>query len=193
MNTDNNLFRSIAKLAVATCLLLLIPLIAMQFTDEVVWTLSDFILMGFLLFIPALAYTLITRNSGDIVYKIALGFALFTGFFLIWSNLAVGIIGSENNAFNLLYFGVIFVGIIGGCIARFKPKGLATTLFAMAFVHALITVAAFITGMHHLPEVTVYHMLAVNGFFITIFIVAAMLFRFAAVDQTSESSGLETQ
>lgn len=191
MNSDNNLFKSIAGIVVAIVFLLLIPIIAMQFTNEIVWSLSDFILMGFLLFIPALAYTLITRNTGDIIYKVALGFALFTGFFLIWSNLAVGIIGSENNAFNLLYFGVIIVGIIGAFIASFKPKGLALTMFAMSIVHALITVAAFITGMHQLPEVTVFHIFAVNGFFITIFIVAAMLFRFAAVDQVKNPE-LET-
>lgn len=187
------MFRSIAKLAAATGLLLLIPLIAMQFTDEVVWTHNDFILMGFLLFIPALAYTLITRNSGEVVYKVALGFALFTGFFLIWSNLAVGLIGSENNAINTLYFGVIFVGIIGAFVARFNPKGLTNTMFAMAITQAIIAVVAFSSGAANLPESSVYEILMVNGFFITLFIVGAMLFRFAAVDQTSESSGLEAQ
>lgn len=193
MNTDSKLFRSIAKLATATGLLLLIPLIAMQFTNEVDWTLSDFILMGFLLFIPALAYTLITRNSGEVVYKVALAFALFTGFFLIWSNLAVGLIGSENNAINTLYFGVISVGIIGAFITRFKPKGLANTMFAMAFTQAIIAVVAFSTGAANLPESSVYEILTVNGFFITLFIVGAMLFRFAAVDQASESTDVEAQ
>ncbi|MEX0662963.1 MAG: hypothetical protein WEA58_02075 [Balneolaceae bacterium] len=188
MNTDKSLFRSIAMLAVSTGLLLLIPLIAMQFSNDVVWTLSDFIFAGTLLFGTGLTYKLITRKSGEIIFRMAVGFALFTGFFLIWSNLAVGIIGSENNAINLLYFGVIFIGIIGAFIARFKSKGLALTMFAMAIIQALITVTAFITGMHHLPEVTVYHILAVNGFFITLFIVAAMLFRFAAEDQTSGNS-----
>lgn len=192
MNTNNSLFKSIAAVAVATGVLLLIPLVAMQFTNEVDWTHSDFIFAGILLFGTGLTYKLITRKSGEIVFRVAVGFALFTGFLLIWSNLAVGIIGSENNAINLLYFGVIFVGIIGAFIARFKSKKLALTMFAMATAQALITGVAFTIGMHHLPEVTVYHILAVNGFFITLFIVAAMLFRFATVDQTPETQVLKS-
>ncbi len=50
MNTDNSLTRSIANVALVTGALLLIPLIAMQFSEDVVWTLSDFILAGFMLF-----------------------------------------------------------------------------------------------------------------------------------------------
>lgn len=186
MNTDRIFYRSIALLALAVAALLLIPLIAMQFTDEVVWTLSDFIFAGTILFGTGLTYQLITRKKKETIYRVAIGFALFTGLFLIWTNLAAGIIGSVNNAFNLLYFGVIAVGIIGALLARFQSPGMALTLYAMAAVQAIITVTALITGMHHIPGVTVYHILAVNGFFITLFIVAAILFRYA--DQKNDSS-----
>lgn len=119
-------------------------------------------------------------------YRIAIGFALFTGFFLIWSNLAVGLIGSENNEFNLLYFLVIGVGVMGAFIARFKAIGLMFTLFAMAASQVVITIAALFTGMAEVPESSVYEILTVNGFFITLFVVAAMLFRYSNEVQESE-------
>lgn len=179
MNTEKPLIKSIIWLALATGLLLLIPFIAMQFTEEVVWTLSDFIFAGILIFGTGLAYKLITRKSGSLVYRIAIGFALFTGLFLIWVNAAVGIIGSEDNPINLLYFGVIFVGMIGAIIARFQSKGLAVTMFAMAIAQALIAAIALIGGFYQSPPSTVFHIISVNGFFITLFVVAALLFRYA--------------
>ncbi len=128
---------------------------------------------------------MVTRKSEGTAYRVAVAFALFSGLFLIWSNLAVGIIGSENNEINGLYFGVIFVGIIGAFISRFKSQGLSFTLTAMAVTQALIAAIALMTGMAEVPESSVYEILIVNGFFITLFVVAAMLFRNVAQDQES--------
>jgi len=120
MKSEIKFYQSIAGLTLATGLLLLIPLVAMQFTEEVVWTLSDFVVAGTLLFGTGLTYKLITRKSGELAYRVVVGFALFTGLFLVWVNLAVGIIGSENNPVNLMYFGAFGVAIIGTFIARFE-------------------------------------------------------------------------
>lgn len=187
MNTDSKFYQSIAYLALATGVLLLIPLIAMQFSNEVVWTLSDFIFAGTLIFGTGFIYILVTRilaprMGNNIVYRVAVGFALFTGLFLIWVNGAVGIIGSEDNTINALYFCVIFIGIIGAFIARFKPKGMSLTMYGMAITQAIIAVIALFNGMAEVPGSSVYEILAVNGFFITLFVVAAMLFRNAAQD-----------
>lgn len=192
MNTDSNFYTSIAYLALATVFLLLIPLIAMQFTDEVVWTLSDFIFAGGLLFGTGFMYILITRiletqMANNIVYRIAVGFALFTGLFLIWVNAAVGIIGSEDNPFNMMYFGVIAVGIIGGFIARFRPHGMVHTMLAMAIAQALVAAIALVGGFYQSPPSTVFHIIGVNGFFITLFVISALLFRFAEQEQIADN------
>lgn len=179
MNTDRKFYQSIAGLALATGFILLIPLVAMQFTDEVVWTLTDFIFAGTLLFGTGLTYKLITRKSGEIAYRVAVGFALFAGLFLIWVNGAVGIIGSENNEINLLYFGVIAVGIIGALIARFRAEGMTLTLFAMAIAQAIVAVIALFTGMAEAKGSSVIEIIGVNGFFITLFVVSALLFWYA--------------
>lgn len=188
MNTEQNLSKAFTYPAIATGLLLLIPLIAMQFSEDVVWTHSDFILAGIMIFGTGITYTLVTRKSEEIAYRVAVGFALFTGLFLIWSNLAVGLIGSENNEFNSLYFLVIGVGVMGAFIAKFRAIGLMYTLFTMAATQVIIAITALFTDMADVPGSSVYEILAVNGFFITLFVVAAMLFRYAADEEENNYS-----
>ena len=195
MNTDSNFYQSIAFLALATASLLLIPLVAMQFSTGVVWTLSDFVVAGTLLFGTGFSYILVTRMlvprmGDDIIYRIAIGFALFTGLFLIWTNLAVGIIGAEDNPANLMYFGVPVVGIIGAFIARFRPQGMALTMIWMALAQALATGIALTNGMHR-PVSSAIHALGVNGFFIALFVVSAFLFWYAARRETPTNNSTE--
>lgn len=197
MNTDRKLTQAIAALALATGFILLTPLVAMLFTDEIVWTLSDFIVAGSLLFGTGLTYILVTRilapRMGDnIVYRVAVGFSLFTGLFLIWVNLAVGIIGSENNPINLLYFGVIAVGIIGAFISRFRPEGMIFTLFAMAFAQVSVAVIALFAGMHQSPDSSVTEIVGVNGFLCMLFVVSALLFQYAAKKQETSHQTNQT-
>lgn len=183
MNSNNQLTKRILLLALATVGILMLPLIAMKFSAEVVWTLSDFVIMGVLIFGTGLTYLLATSKSANIAYRFATGMALASAFFLIWSNGAVGLIGSENNEINMLFFGVIAVGIIGAALSRFQPDKMALTLFTMAFAQLLISIIALIVGAHQYPGSSVYEVLAVNGFFITLFVVSGLLFRYAADKQ----------
>ena len=72
-------------------MLLLVPLIAQQFTNEVRWTTSDFIVAGGLLFGTGLFSEFILRKVKNIQYRIALVGMLLIIFLLIWIELAVGI------------------------------------------------------------------------------------------------------
>jgi hypothetical protein len=74
-----------------TALLLSIPLIAMQFTDEVNWTLSDFIAMGVLLLATGLLSEVIIRKVKKISRRIIFIAGILLLFFLVWAELAVGI------------------------------------------------------------------------------------------------------
>jgi hypothetical protein len=77
-------------LALATGGILLIPLIAMQFTDEVQWGVFDFIVMGALLFGTGSLLILVARRlSGK--RRILAGAAVLILFLYIWAELAVGI------------------------------------------------------------------------------------------------------
>jgi hypothetical protein len=75
-------------------LLLLIPLIAMQFSSEVNWKVSDFIVMGLLLLGVGLASELVLRRVKQAKYRVLLGAAVLVVFLLLWAELAVGIFDS---------------------------------------------------------------------------------------------------
>lgn len=76
-------------LALATGLILLVPLIAMQFTDEVAWTFSDFAVMGALIFGTGSVFVLLARRTRK--HRIAIGLVLLAAFLWLWAELAVGI------------------------------------------------------------------------------------------------------
>ena len=76
-----------------TAVLLLIPFIAMQFTEEVNWTLSDFLIAGALLIGTGLLIDLAIRKIKNIWYRIAISIAILLVLLLVWAELAVGIFG----------------------------------------------------------------------------------------------------
>ena len=122
-------------------------------------------------------------KTGNTSYKSAIGLALATPFLLFWVNGAVGIIGNEGNHANLMYFGVIAVGIIGAFIARLEPRGMARALFVTALAQMLVPVIALMIWP---PQITswgaagVGGVFVLNAFFATLFLGSAWLFRNAA-------------
>lgn len=74
--------------------LLAIPLVAMQFTTEVNWSSSDFLIMGFLLLSTGLGCELILRKVKGVRNRVIFSAVVLLLFFLVWAELAVGIFGS---------------------------------------------------------------------------------------------------
>lgn len=74
--------------------LLAIPLVAMQFTNEVNWTVFDFIVMGGLLTITGLSIEFATRKLKSANWRIGVTIAILILLFLVWAELAVGIFGT---------------------------------------------------------------------------------------------------
>ncbi|RDE06280.1 hypothetical protein DVW87_00665 [Sphingomonas aracearum] len=124
--------------------LLTVPAIAMRFTAEVQWTASDFVVMGVMLAAACGAFEGLLRAGNGAAYRIAAALTVFGVFFLIWVNLAVGIIGSEDNDANMMFAAVIATVIGGACIAHFQPRGMARTLLAAAVLQVLIAAVAVI-------------------------------------------------
>jgi hypothetical protein len=119
-------------------LLLLLPLVAMQLTDEVNWTAFDFIFMGGLIGGVGLGIEFLVRKSDSLAYRLAAVLALVAAFLTVWVNGAVGMIGSEDNPFNLLFGGVLAIALIGAIVARFEPAGMTRALFATAIAQAAV-------------------------------------------------------
>lgn len=155
-------------------LLLLVPLIAMQFTSEVNWSVSDFIVAGVLLLGCGLLLERAWSRTGNFAHRLAYGLAIFTGLLLIWVNLAVGLIGSEDNSVNLLYGLVLLTEVFGSLVVRFRPQGMFRVLLLTAAVQTSIPVIALLAGwMRHayLP-----FELGANALFVLLFVVSAQLF-----------------
>lgn len=92
-------------------------------------------------------------------------------------NLAVGIIGNEDNPANLMYGGVLAVAAIGAVVAGFRPRGMARALAATALAQALVALIAMIAGLGYTFILT--------GFFVALWLTSARLFRQAARHQGS--------
>jgi hypothetical protein len=112
-------------------------------------------------------------------YRTAIGVALAAAILLVWLSLGVGIIGADGDPANLMYFGVLAVGMVGAMIARLRPRGMARALFATALAQALVAAIALIARLG-LPWSPPAEILALNGFFIALFVASAWLFRRAA-------------
>jgi protein-S-isoprenylcysteine O-methyltransferase Ste14 len=74
--------------------LLCIPLIAMQFSEEVFLTSSDFVIMGILLLITGLLGELVLRKIKSKRNRIIVAAVILLTFLFVWAELAVGIVGS---------------------------------------------------------------------------------------------------
>jgi len=159
--------------------LLATPFVAMRFTSEVNWTASDFISAGALLAVIGAGFELAVRASRNLYYRAGAALALLGAFLVIWVNLAVGIVGSEGNPSNLLFFGALLVGIAGACIARFKAAGMAVAAGTTAVA---LGIAFAIAAMGPTDEPFVSHWLELAGTSVIAvsFLASAALFRRAA-------------
>lgn len=127
-------------------MLLLAPLVAMQFTREVQWTGGDFLIFGVMLALVCGALEIAFRVGRNNAYLAASAVAVGTAFLITWANLAVGIVGNENNPLNLIYFGVIGIAFIGALVARFRAKGMSRAMIVTAIAQASTAAITFAQG-----------------------------------------------
>lgn len=75
-------------------LLLLIPFIAMQFTNEVAWSVMDFVIAGILLLGTGLAIEFVLRKVKNTKHRIIICILILLALLLLWLELAVGLFGT---------------------------------------------------------------------------------------------------
>lgn len=144
------------------------------------WDLTDFAVAGALLLGVGVSYALATRATKNTAYRVAVGIALAAALILIWINGAVGIIGDENNDANMMYFGVLAVGLTGAIIARFQPRGMVHALYATATAQVLVAVIALNADLGATGPVWPKDILVITGFFVALWLISARLFQGAA-------------
>ena len=181
-----NITKRLSVWAIVVAAVLTIPVLA-----KWPWTGGDFAFGAVVLFGSALVYELLARTSGNSAYRFAVGIAVASSLVLFWINAAVGIIG--DGPVNLMYFGVLSIGFIGALIARFKPHGMARTLFAMAFAQIAVPAIALMIWKagwqdlltHRNSPHPPFHpgiapVFVLNGMFAMLFVGSAFLFRRAS-------------
>lgn len=166
----------IAAWVAAACVLVL-PLVAMQFTSEVNWTGGDFVVAAVLLFGSLGAYELAARKTGRTLYRAGVGLGIAATFFLIWGNGAVSVSDSPADA---LYYLVALAGIASVIVALTWPRGGAAAMLATALALVAVTAITLIAGMVPNPYVSVLELLSITAFFVMLFGGAAWLLREAS-------------
>jgi hypothetical protein len=158
-------------------LLLMLPAVAMQFTSEVNWTAGDFIFAAIMFATVGLAFELIVRTSDSLAYRFGAGLAVIGAFLTIWVNGAVGMIGSEDNPYNLLFGAVLLIALIGAVLARFLAAGMARAMVVTAIAQVALGAVGFATD----PRGAVFSI----GF-AGLWLLAAALFWNSALEQTDK-------
>lgn len=161
--------------------LILAMLVAIRFTDEAQWneaaTYTILLLAGGGFY--ELFQWLRTRSK---IYRLAFGVGLTAIFLLGMVSGAVGIIGSENNPANLMYWAVFAVTLIGSLLSRLKPRGMSYTLFTAALIQLLVPVIALNIwpAQASWGDAGVIGVFILNFIFATKFAASGLLFRRAS-------------
>jgi hypothetical protein len=150
-NAGNSVGRAVSRWRVlgwgTAVALILTPLVAMQFTSEVNWSVGDFIFAALMFGIVGALLELAVRTTRSRVHRAAIGVAIAASFLTVWVNGAVGMIGSEENPYNLLFLGVIGIALVGSVLARFRAAGMALAMAAAACAQAALGLGGLVTDL----------------------------------------------
>ena len=160
-------------------LLILHPLVAMQFTSEVNWTLSDFVFAAVMLGSVGLGLELAVRR-GNRAYTAAAGIAMLVSFLAVWFTGAVGIIGNEAEDSNLLFIGVVALALGGSVIALFRPQGMALAMLVAAAAQLAVPIVASILGDSAPAAIWAPEVIVITILFTAGWLASARLFQSAA-------------
>ena len=162
--------------------ILVAPFVAMQLHAEGVnWSVGDFLVMGVMLGSVGGILELAVHMSRNRHYRAGAGLALLGTFLLVWANLAVGIVGSENNPNNQLFFVALLMGIAGIIGAKARADGMMRAMLTIASSIVVAFVVAEI-GMSDEPMVPPLVEAVGTSIFVALFLGSAWMFRKAATD-----------
>ena len=121
--------------------LLIVPFVAMQVTPEMDWGTEDFLFVAALLTVVGGLIELGVRASPRWDYRAGFALALIGACLVVWVNLAVGIVGSEDNVQNQGFFLIVAAAAACAFTARLEAGGMARAMLAIAGLQALLGAA----------------------------------------------------
>jgi hypothetical protein len=120
-------------------------------------------------------------GTGKTPYRLAVALALATGMLQVWMNLAVGIVGSEDNPVNQGFFMV--VAAAGACAftARLRADGMVRAMLATAGLQALLGLAiATAPSTPRIDPKGPLGVIVLSGIFVALWLASAALFHRSA-------------
>jgi hypothetical protein len=97
--TSNSLYRSALRVALAVGFILALPLVTMLVTDDVVWSLADFVVAGSLLAVIGIALELALKRAGNLAVAVTIAAV----------GVAAGIFGKVDDAPGLVLLGILLI------------------------------------------------------------------------------------
>jgi hypothetical protein len=180
--------KSIVRAALVTVVVLLIPLWRVLSDDGWNWDWKGFVFAGAVVFSAALTYQLVARTMSNRAYRFAVGLAVATAFVLTWMNWILTI---DVNPLNVMYLGVVVIGLVGAAIARLRASGMALALTGTAIAQMLVPFIALVLWKTKLAPGGPFAVFGLNGVFIVLFALSALLFRRAARTHEAAATQLE--
>jgi hypothetical protein len=110
------------------------------------WDLADYLFAAVLLLGIAACFAVAVRRSGNRFHRVGIAVALGAALLLVWVNEAVGLVGSEDQPINRLYYGVLAIGFVGALLARLRPQPMAWVLLAVAAAHLVAGAVVQLSG-----------------------------------------------
>ncbi|MFC7537042.1 hypothetical protein ACFQPG_06635 [Sphingomonas sp. GCM10030256] len=162
--------------------MLTFPFLAMQVTDGVSWTPSDFAFAGALLGSGGLILELAVRKGRDWTYRLGGAAAALASLLTFWVNGAVGIIGNEADEHNLFFNLVPLIALLGTLAVRARAAGLTRLMVAITIVQAAIAPLIFMNEAGR-EGIWLRELVFASAIVPAIWLAAAFLFRQAARKQ----------
>lgn len=131
-------------------------------------------------------------NPSNLSYKFAVALALILVFVLIWINLAVGIIGNEDNKANLMFVVVLIIGLIGAIKVRLQSIGMSYVMLLLALTHIIVAVIEMIFQFGSQGPIWPFDVIGASCLFAILWFCTALLFRRAAqIQYIVDNEGLK--
>ena len=154
----------------------------MRFTGEDAWTAFDFVVFSVMVGAVCAGFELAMRLSNQWTYRLGAIMSVMGGFLMVWANLAVGIIGNEEDPRNLMFYGVLLIGVVGALVTKFNARGLTWTVRTMAAAQVVIFLVSALLDWALLPVFTV--------FYVSLWVIAGELFKKSINTKRSNESDM---
>lgn len=143
------------------------------------WDALDFGIALGLLAGTATTYWVATRSAQSLWHHAAVVLAAGGALFLLWMQLAVGLVGDGDHPINQAMALVLVVAAMGALLSRFHAGGMRTTLLVVAGTQMLLGALGFIL----LPPAFFSDIFLVTAFFTGLWTASAFLFHLAVLKE----------